>query len=184
MTGPPAGIRESNDPGRKAEADLLHSLCSEVGSCPDPSAPSGGRPKGARRARSLLSIEYRRWMFAQCSSNLADLCERSFSVTDLEERLEYLESPHGCLPSFFGHRHQVRCPGVAIARSQIRYCLVDWDSLTISRVNALAIATIDFSAWLSSPTSLLRGSGAPSLCSAAPAMTLTARQSISRPRMG
>ena len=24
-------------------------------------------------------------MFAQCSSNLADLCKRSFSVTDLEE---------------------------------------------------------------------------------------------------
>jgi hypothetical protein len=33
-------------------------LCSEVGSCPDPSAPSAGRPKGARRARSLVSIAF------------------------------------------------------------------------------------------------------------------------------
>ena len=33
-------------------------LCSEVGSCPDASAPSAGRPKGARRARSLVSIAF------------------------------------------------------------------------------------------------------------------------------
>jgi hypothetical protein len=32
---------------------------------------------------------YRRGMFAEFSSNLADLCKRSFSATDLEERLEY-----------------------------------------------------------------------------------------------
>jgi hypothetical protein len=33
-------------------------LCSEVGSYRDPSAPSAGRPKGARRARSLVSIAF------------------------------------------------------------------------------------------------------------------------------
>jgi hypothetical protein len=33
-------------------------LCSEVGFCPDSSAPSAGRPKGARRARSLVSIAF------------------------------------------------------------------------------------------------------------------------------
>src|SRR5271166_3482107 len=90
-------------------------------------------PEEDRKALGALVVFYpsiyRRRMFAQCSSNLADLCKRSSSVTDLEERLEYVESPHGCLPSFFGHGHQVRCPGVAIARSQIRYCLVDWDTL-------------------------------------------------------
>ena len=81
-------------------------------------------PEEDRKALGALVGFYpsidRRGMFAQCSSNLADLCKRSFRVTDLEERLEYLESPHGSLPSFFRHGHQVRCPGVAIARNALK----------------------------------------------------------------
>jgi hypothetical protein len=43
-------------------------------------------------------------MFAEFSSNLADLCKRSFSATDLEERLEYFESSHGYLPKLLPAR--------------------------------------------------------------------------------
>jgi len=49
---------------------------------------------------------YRRRIFAEFSSNLADLCKRSFIATDLEERLEDFESSHGCLPSFSRHGHE------------------------------------------------------------------------------
>jgi hypothetical protein len=41
----------------------------------------------------LYEAIYHRRMFAQCSSNLADLCKRSFSVTDLEERRQSLRFP-------------------------------------------------------------------------------------------
>src|SRR5262249_31553540 len=51
--------------------------------------------------------------------------KRSFGATELEEGLEHLEAPHGGLPSFFRHGHQVRRPGVAIARRPIRYFLAD-----------------------------------------------------------
>jgi hypothetical protein len=54
-------MRETFSAGRSGvfeEGVVKVHLCSEVGSCPDPSAPSAGRPKGARRARSLVSIAF------------------------------------------------------------------------------------------------------------------------------